>query len=234
MTHWNPDQRAAAVDAILQRTPVLPVLNIERVDDAVPLARALVSGGLPVLEVTLRSAAALDAIARIRTELPEVMVGAGTVLTPSDLADVAAAGAVFAISPGATDALYAAAERSSIPYVPAIATASELMRGLEFGHRRFKFFPAAAAGGIAALKAFAGPFPQAKFCPTGGIDRHSAGGYLALGNVVTVGGSWMVPADALVDRDWARIAALAADCAGLRAAGRPDRPAPSQSPSTGR
>lgn len=215
MTQWTPDTRAAAVDAILQRAPVLPVLSIEQLDDAVPLARALVSGGLPVLEVTLRSAAALDAIARIRAEVPDAVVGAGTVLTPADLDMVAAAGAGFAISPGASEALYAAAAGATIPFIPAVATASELMRGLSHGHRRFKFFPAAAAGGL-ALKAFAGPFPQAKFCPTGGIDAGSAGTYLALGNVITIGGSWMVPAEALRARDWARIAALARDCARLR------------------
>lgn len=214
MTRYNPEARAADIDAILRRAPVLPVLNIKRVEDAVPLARALVAGGLPVLEVTLRSAAALEAITRIRAAVPEAIVGAGTVLAPSDLERVADAGAVFAISPGATDTLYAAAGDSRLPFIPAIATASELMRGLELGHRRFKFFPAAAAGGVVALKAFAGPFPQAAFCPTGGIDGDSAADYLALDNVLTVGGSWMVPATALAAGDWARITALAADCAG--------------------
>ena len=218
MTHWTPDSRIAAVDALLQRAPVLPVLNIERIEHAVPLARALVAGGLPVLEVTLRSAAALDAIARIRAEVPEAIVGAGTVLTPADLDDVTFAGAAFAISPGATEALYDAAVGARIPFIPAVATASELMGGLAREHHRFKFFPAAAAGGIAALKAFAGPFPQARFCPTGGIGIDSAGAYLALGNVITVGGSWMAPGDAVDRGDWARITALAADCAALRAA----------------
>ena len=199
----------SAIDAILRRTPVLPVLAIERLDDAVPLARALVDGGLPVLEVTLRSDVALEAIRRIVDEVPDAIVGAGTVLSATDLDAVARAGAVFAISPGATDALYEAAAGVAMPWIPAVATASELMRGLEQGHRRFKFFPAESSGGIAALKAFAGPFPQAKFCPTGGIDAASAPRYRALANVITVGGSWMVPKDALASRDWDRIRTLA-------------------------
>ena len=216
MTQWTPASRAAAVDAILQQAPILPVLSIGCIDDAVPLARALVAGGLPVLEVTLRSDVALAAIAAIRAEVSGAVVGAGTVLVPDDLHAVAEAGAVFAISPGASDALYGAAADATIPFIPAIATASELMHGLAHGHRRFKFFPARAAGGIDALKAFAGPFPQAKFCPTGGIAADSAPAYLALGNVITVGGSWMVPADALRAHDWARIEAHAADCTRLR------------------
>ena len=199
----------ASIDAILRRAPVLPVLAIERLDDAVPLARALVDGGLPVLEVTLRSDVALEAIRRIVDEVPDAIVGAGTVLSAADLDSVARAGAVFAISPGATDALYEAAAGVAMPWIPAVATASELMRGLEQGHRRFKFFPAESSGGIAALKAFAGPFPQAKFCPTGGIDAASAPRYRALANVITVGGSWMVPKDALASRDWDRIRTLA-------------------------
>ena len=199
----------ASIDAILRRAPVLPVLAIERLDDAVPLARALVDGGLPVLEVTLRSDVALEAIRRIVDEVPDAIVGAGTVLSAADLDSVARAGAVFAISPGATDALYEAAAGIAMPWIPAVATASELMRGLEHGHRRFKFFPAESSGGIAALKAFAGPFPQAKFCPTGGIDAATAPRYRALANVITVGGSWMVPKDALASRDWDRIRTLA-------------------------
>jgi len=201
------------VDAILRRAPVLPVLAIDCLDDAVPLARALVEGGLPVLEVTLRTEAALAAIRRIVDEVPDAIVGAGTVLGAADLGAVAAAGAAFAISPGATEALYIAARAVSIPWIPAIASASELMRGLEHGHRRFKFFPAEAAGGVAALKAFAGPFAQAMFCPTGGIDAGSAPRYRALANVITVGGSWMVPKDALEGRDWNRITALARQAA---------------------
>ena len=212
MTSIDHDNRAAAIDAILTRAPVLPVLAIERLDDAVPLARALVDGGLPVLEVTLRTPAALAAITRIAAEVDGAVVGAGTVLSPADLDAVAAAGAAFAISPGATQALYTAAADQRMPWIPAIATASELMRGLDHGHRRFKFFPAEAAGGVAALNAFAGPFPQARFCPTGGIDATSALRYRALPNVMTVGGSWMVPREAIEARDWQRITALARAC----------------------
>jgi 2-dehydro-3-deoxyphosphogluconate aldolase/(4S)-4-hydroxy-2-oxoglutarate aldolase len=201
------------IDAILRAAPVVPVLAIDDLDDAVPLARALVDAGLPVLEVTLRTPVALDAIRRMR-EVHGAIVGAGTVLNAHDLAAVEAAGAAFAISPGATDALYAAAKTSRIPFLPGIATASELMRGLERGWTRFKFFPAEASGGIAALKGFAGPFPQAKFCPTGGIDGAKAPMYRALPNVLTVGGSWMVPGDALKAKDWARIAMLAREALG--------------------
>lgn len=215
--HWTtPELRAERVDAVLTRAPVVPVLAIEHLDDAVPLARALVEAGLPVLEITLRTDHALEAMRRIATEVPDACVGAGTVLTPVHLDAVREAGAMFAISPGATAALYDAADASMIPWIPAVATASELMHGLERGHRRFKFFPAESSGGVAALRAFAGPFPHAKFCPTGGIDATKAPAYLALGNVVTVGGSWMVPADALAARDWARIGALAREAAGLR------------------
>jgi len=207
-----------AIDDLLGRAPVVPVLAIARLDDAVPLARALVDAGLPVLEVTLRTDVAIDAIRAMREHVPGAIVGAGTVLTPRDLSAVEEAGATFAISPGATDALYAAASDARIPLLPGIATASELMHGMELGYRRFKFFPAESSGGIAALRAFAGPFAQAKFCPTGGIDADKAAAYLALPNVITVGGSWMVPADALAARDWARIGELAQRAADLRPA----------------
>ncbi len=203
------------IDTLLRQAPVVPVLAIDDLDDAVPLAEALVGAGLPVLEVTLRTPVALQAIARMRT-VPGAIVGAGTVLTAADLRAVEEAGAAFAISPGATDALYAAAKTAAVPLLPGVATAGELMRGLEHGWSRFKFFPAEAAGGVAALKGFAGPFAQAKFCPTGGIDAAKAPAYLALPNVLTVGGSWMVPGDALGAKDWTRIAALAADAAALR------------------
>jgi len=216
MKRWTPEAREREADAILARAPVVPVLRIERLEDAVPLARALVDNGLPVLEVTLRTHHALAAIESIAREVPDAIVGAGTVLRPADLVSVGDAGAVFAISPGATDALYDAAEQSSIPFIPAIATASELMRGLDAGHSCFKFFPAEAAGGIAALKSFAGPFARAKFCPTGGIDAAKAPGYLALPNVITVGGSWMVPDALLAACDWTAIGALAHTAAALR------------------
>ena len=211
--NWTPDSRAAAVDAILARAPVLPVLSVTSVEQGVALARCLVEAGLPVLELTLRTLAALDALRAIAEQVPEAVVGAGTVLDAAQLEAVAEAGARFAISPGATEALYAAAASAPIPWIPAVATASELMRGLEHGHARFKFFPATAAGGIGALKAFAGPFQQVRFCPTGGIDAASAPGFLALPNVVTVGGSWMVPAQALAAGDFERIGALARNAA---------------------
>lgn len=216
MNHWTPDLRADHVDAILSRAPVLPVLVIERVEDAVPLARSLVDAGLPVLEVTLRTAVAVEAIARIAAEVPGACVGAGTVLGAADLALVEAAGAAFAIAPGATDALYEAAAQSRIALIPAIATASELMRGLEHGHRRFKFFPAEACGGTAALRAFAGPFAQVKFCPTGGIDAKNLATYLGCPNVLAVGGSWVAPKDAIASGDWKRITSLAAAAAAAR------------------
>jgi 2-dehydro-3-deoxyphosphogluconate aldolase/(4S)-4-hydroxy-2-oxoglutarate aldolase len=211
----TPDGRATRLDALLARAPVLPVLVIDRLDDAVPLARTLVAAGLPVLEVTMRTDVALAAIRRIAADVPDAVVGAGTVLDAASLAAVADAGAVFAIAPGATDALYDAADASSLPFLPGVATASELMHGIERGHRRFKFFPAEAAGGVAALRGFAGPFPRVRFCPTGGIDARSAPAYLAQRNVITVGGSWMVPADTLAARDWDRIATLARECASL-------------------
>ena len=212
----TPEQRARSFDAILSRAPVLPVLRIDRLDDAVPLARALVEAGLPVLEVTLRTDVALDAIRRIVAQVPQACVGAGTVLTAGDLAAVEAAGATFAISPGATDALYAAASTAGIALLPGIATASELMRGMQQGYRYFKFFPAQSSGGVAALRAFSGPFAQARFCPTGGIDQDNAATYLALPNVITVGGSWMLPAAAIAARHWRAIADLAARAAALQ------------------
>ena len=197
------------VDAVFARAPVVPVITIEHLGDALPLCRALADNGLPVLEVTLRTACALDAIALLVRELPQACVGAGTVLNARDLDAVSKAGAAFAISPGVTDTLYNAAKDSATPLIPGIATAGELMRGLEHGWQRFKFFPAEASGGVAALKGFAGPLPMARFCPTGGIDMHKAPSYLALPNVACVGGSWMLPNDAIQARDWARIGQLA-------------------------
>jgi len=202
-----------AIDAILSKAPVLPVLTIDDLETAAPLAETLFGAGLPVVEVTLRTPVALQAIARMREAVPGMLVGAGTVLAKDDLERVEQAGAAFAISPGGTAALYRAARQASIPFVPGVATASEVMAGLEFGWARFKFFPAEAAGGTAMLKSWVGPLPAARFCPTGGISARNAADYLRLDNVITVGGSWMVPADALRERDWPRIAALAHDCA---------------------
>jgi 2-dehydro-3-deoxyphosphogluconate aldolase/(4S)-4-hydroxy-2-oxoglutarate aldolase len=195
--------------------PVVPVLTIERAQDAVPLARALVAGGLKVLEVTLRTPAALEAMVRIATEVPEAVVSAGTVLTSDDLDRSAKAGARFAFSPGLADFML---ESQSIPIVPGVVTASEIMRGLAAGLDTFKFFPAVPAGGVGALKGFAGPFGGVAFCPTGGIGAGNAKDFLALPNVLCVGGSWVAPADSIAAGQWDRIEALARQAAGLKRA----------------
>ena len=213
---FDTARHSQLVDEVFALAPVIPVLAIDRIEDALPLCRALADSGLPVLEITLRTACALDAIALVARELPHACVGAGTVLSAADLAKVTEAGARFAISPGATDTLFNSAKASRTPLIPGIATASELMRGMEHGWRRFKFFPAESSGGIGALKGFGGPLPMARFCPTGGIDAAKAPAYLALPNVACVGGSWMVPADAVKAGDWARIGALAAEAASLK------------------
>lgn len=212
----DSERHSRQVDAIFALSPVIPVLAIERIDDALPLCRALADSGLRVLEITLRTPCALEAIRQVAAALPDACVGAGTVLCAADLARAWEAGARFAISPGATEALYNAAAQGPIPLLPGIATASELMRGMEHGWRRFKFFPADASGGVQALKSLAGPLPQARFCPTGGIDAGKAPAYLALPNVGCVGGSWMLPADAIAARDWERIGGLAREAAALR------------------
>lgn len=200
----------SAVD-ILKSGPVIPVIVITNPDHAVPLAQALVAGGIKVLEITLRSDAALEALRRIRSEIPDALVGAGTVLSGQDLHAVAEAGGCFAISPGLTPNLLAAARQESIPLIPGVATASELMLALEAGLTELKFFPAQAAGGVDMLKSFHGPFPRVTFCPTGGITRHNYREYLALKNVACVGGSWLVPAEKTAQEDWSAITALARD-----------------------
>lgn len=200
-------------------TPVVPVLVIEDVSTAVPLARALVAGGLPVLEITLRTPAALDVIRAIAGEVEGAVVGAGTVLSAGQYRDAAAAGSRFVVSPGATAAVLDAAAASPVPLLPGAATASEVMRLLEQGYRFLKFFPAAPAGGVAYLKALAAPLPEARFCPTGGIDAASAKDYLSLSNVVCVGGSWVAPAAAVAAGDWQEITRLARAAAALGGAG---------------
>jgi 2-dehydro-3-deoxyphosphogluconate aldolase/(4S)-4-hydroxy-2-oxoglutarate aldolase len=187
--------------------------------DAVPLARALAAGGLPAIEVTLRTPAALEAIRAIAGEVPEAVVGAGTVITPEQVDACVAAGARFLVSPGWTDALLRAMRGSGVPFLPGVSTTSEVVALLERGVREMKFFPAQAAGGTAYLKSLAGPLPQARFCPTGGIGPATAPEYLVLPNVGCVGGSWMVPADAVAAGDWARVEELARAAAGLRDAG---------------
>ncbi|MEY4922561.1 MAG: 2-dehydro-3-deoxyphosphogluconate aldolase/4-hydroxy-2-oxoglutarate aldolase family protein [Pseudomonadota bacterium] len=204
MKNWK-----TSAEQIMAAGPVVPVIVIDKLEQAVPLARALVAGGVWVLEVTLRTACAVEAIRTIAKEVPDAIVGAGTVLNPQQLADVMEAGAQFAISPGLTDELLKAATEGSIPLIPGISTVSELMLGIRYGLREFKFFPAEANGGIRMLQAIGGPFSQVRFCPTGGITSNNYRDYLALKNVLCVGGSWLVPADALEKGDYARITELA-------------------------
>ena len=183
---------SAPVEALMRMAPVIPVLVIDDVAHAVPIAQALVAGGLPVLEVTLRTACALDVIREMK-QVPGAVVGAGTVLNPKDLDAAIEAGSEFIVSPGLTKKLGKAAISAGIPLLPGTANASDIMTGLDLGFTRFKFFPAVASGGIAALKAIAGPFGQARFCPTGGITLETAADWLAIDPVICVGGSWMVP-----------------------------------------
>lgn len=187
----------------------MPVMVIQNLDDAVPLAKALVAGGIRVLEITLRTAVAMEAIKLISQQVPEAIVGAGTILTPEQLQAAEEAGAVFAISPGLTPTLLAAAVKGNIALIPGIATLSELMQGMEYGLDHFKFFPAEAAGGIPMLKAIAGPIPQVTFCPTGGISPDNYQAYLQLSNVACVGGSWLAPLDAVKAKNWAKVTELA-------------------------
>ncbi|MEV6166096.1 bifunctional 4-hydroxy-2-oxoglutarate aldolase/2-dehydro-3-deoxy-phosphogluconate aldolase [Streptomyces sp. NPDC052052] len=202
--------------SVLDLAPVMPVVVLADAADAVPLARALVAGGLPAIEVTLRTAAALDAIRAIASEVPDAVVGAGTVISAQNVSDTVAAGARFLVGPGWTDTLLDAMKASGVPFLPGVSTTSEVVALLERGVSEMKFFPAQAAGGTAYLKALASPLPQARFCPTGGISAASAPSYLALPNVGCVGGSWMVPADAVAAKDWARVERLASEAAALR------------------
>ncbi len=197
--------RRTKLDEILRASPIIPVITIERAEDGVPLARALVSGGLPALEITLRTPAAPDAARAIASQVPEAILGVGTVLTPYDLETARGLGARFAVSPGATPGLLDAAAASDLPFLPGVQTASELMAALARGFDVVKLFPAVPAGGIAALKALAGPFPQVKFCPTGGIGEDNFADWLALPNVSAVGGSWLAPAADIRAGNWAAI-----------------------------
>jgi len=194
---------------VLNAGPVMPVMVIDNLDDAVPLAKALVAGGIKVLEITLRTPIALDAIRLISQEVKDAIVGAGTITTPEQLKAAEDVGAVFAISPGLTPKLLAAAQTGSIALIPGIATLSELMMGMEYGLDHFKFFPAEAAGGIPMLKSIAGPIPGVTFCPTGGISPENYNSYLQLSNVACVGGSWLAPADVVKSKNWARVTELA-------------------------
>lgn len=208
-----PSTRTAELDSICLKAEVIPVITIRRIEDAVPLGRALVEGGLSVLEITLRTDCALAAITRMRDALPGVSLGVGTVLTPAQYRQAEQAKADFVVTPGATEALYRHGVESPVPMLPGVSTVSELMTGWQYGYRRFKFFPAETSGGVKALKAFAAPLPEARFCPTGGINVNNAADYLALPNVMCVGGSWLTP-DALVEaEDWAGIRELARQAA---------------------
>jgi 2-dehydro-3-deoxyphosphogluconate aldolase/(4S)-4-hydroxy-2-oxoglutarate aldolase len=212
MNNWK-----TSAEQILTAGPVVPVIVIKKLEHAVPLAKALVAGGVRVLEVTLRTECALAAIKAIADEVPDAIIGAGTVVNAEQLAQVTAAGAQFAISPGLTQSLLQAANAGSIPLIPGISSVSELMLGMDAGLREFKFFPAEANGGVKALQAISGPFPQIRFCPTGGITPANYRQYLALKSVLCIGGSWLVPADALEQGDYARITELAREAvAGAR------------------
>ncbi|MGZ5030894.1 MAG: bifunctional 4-hydroxy-2-oxoglutarate aldolase/2-dehydro-3-deoxy-phosphogluconate aldolase, partial [Methylobacter sp.] len=196
-------------NTILTACPVMPVMVIQNLEDAVPLAKALVAGGITVLEITLRTPIALDAVRLISQEVKDAIVGAGTITTPEQLKAAEEAGAVFAISPGLTPKLLAAANEGNIALIPGISTLSELMLGMEYGLDHFKFFPAEAAGGIPMLKSIAGPIPRVTFCPTGGISPENYNNYLQLSNVACVGGSWLAPVDVVKAKNWAKVTELA-------------------------
>jgi 2-dehydro-3-deoxyphosphogluconate aldolase / (4S)-4-hydroxy-2-oxoglutarate aldolase len=199
------------IEEIMRLAPVIPVLTIDEAATAVPLAQALVRGGLRALEITLRTPQSREAIRAVRDQVKEAVVGAGTVLTVDDLHASRDAGAQFAVAPGSTLELLKAAKEASIPFLPGIASATELMLGLAQGYRAFKFFPAENLGGAAMVKALSAPFAQILFCPTGGITLQSAKDYLQLSAVPCVGGSWVAPRDAIATHDWPRIEGLAAE-----------------------
>lgn len=204
------------IAAIATRAPVIPVLTIETEETAIPLARALVRGGLPVLEITLRTKVALEALRRIVAEVPEAIVGAGTVLDPEQLDQVQRAGARFAVSPGCTDVLARAARSAGLPFLPGVQTVSEAMALADLGFEVLKFFPADAAGGLTWIKAVGAPLSGLRFCPTGGITAETAPAYLALPNVACVGGSWVAPRVAVATGDWQSVERLAAAAAILK------------------
>jgi len=208
--------KQARVESVMRLAPVIPVVIIDDARHAVPMARALVAGGVRAIEVTLRTQAALDAIRAIAAEVEDAVVGVGTVLAAGDLAAAERAGARFAVSPGVSPGLLDAADDSALPLLPGAATASEAMALLERGYRHLKFFPAVPAGGVRLLGAWASPLPQLRFCPTGGIGLASAPDFLALPNVLCVGGSWLTPADRLAAGDWAGIELLAREAAVLK------------------
>jgi 2-dehydro-3-deoxyphosphogluconate aldolase/(4S)-4-hydroxy-2-oxoglutarate aldolase len=201
---------------ILEASPVMPVIVLDRVEDAVPLAQALVGGGIRVLEITLRTPVALECVRAIRAAVPEAIVGVGTLTSAAQLDAAREAGAAFGVSPGLTRELLLHAANARFPFLPGAMTPSEVMYALDAGYSAMKFFPAAPAGGVEMLKAMAGPFPQVTFCPTGGIDASSAPRYLALANVACVGGSWLSPANLVAAKDWDEIRSRARTAAALR------------------
>lgn len=202
--------------SLLNGQPVIPVLKIDRLDDAVPLARALVAGGLPMIEITLRTRDALECIRRVSGEVENAVVGAGTILDAAQFDAAARAGSRFIVSPGINASVLKAAAGSEVPLLPGAITPGEIMGAMEAGLDFLKFFPAEQAGGVAFLKALASPFAGIRFCPTGSVSPKNVGDYLSLPNVICVGGSWVAPDDKVKAGDWAGIEALAAEAAGLR------------------
>lgn len=200
------------IQDILKAAPVMPVIVIHELQHAVPLARALVAGGLKVLEITLRTPVAVDAVREIAREVPDAIVGVGTLTRPEQFARVAEAGAQFAVSPGLTPALVGASAQSDLPFLPGVFTPGEAMQARDSGFTHLKLFPAKQAGGLGMLKAMGSPFPDLVFCPTGGIGADSFRDYLALPNVACVGGSWVAPGALVAAGDWAAITELAAGC----------------------
>ena len=214
----SPAERAERISGLLAHAPVVPVITIERVENAVPLARALVAGGIAAIEITLRTPAARKAAAEIIRHVPDAVVGIGTVLSPADFADAERLGAKFIVSPGSTPELLAAAARSDLPFLPGIQTASDLMSCLAHGFGIVKFFPAVPAGGIPALRALAGPFPDTRFCPTGGIGEANASDWLREPNVIAIGGSWIAPDSDIRGGKWDAITEQARKASDLRKA----------------
>ncbi|TWH20345.1 bifunctional 4-hydroxy-2-oxoglutarate aldolase/2-dehydro-3-deoxy-phosphogluconate aldolase [Prauserella rugosa] len=200
---------------LLDLSPVMPVVVLDDADTAPDVARALLAGGIGAIELTLRTPAALEAIEKVAAQVPDIVVGAGTVTTPEQARQAAEAGAAFLVTPGTTDSLLDAVTATGLPFLPGAATVSEAMRLAERGLDTLKFFPAEASGGPAALKAFAGPLPHLRFCPTGGVSVSNAADYLALSTVGCVGGSWLTPKDAVAEGDFARIESLAKEAAAL-------------------
>ncbi len=213
----NPASHRTEILSVMALAPVIPVLTVSNAEDGVAQARALAAGGLLAIEVTLRTSGALAAITAIRDAVPRAVVGAGTVLTPEQIVEACAAGARFLVSPGASPRLAQAAAAAPVPFLPGVATASEAITLMELGFRALKLFPAEAVGGVKLLASLAGPLPELRFCPTGGVDLAKAPAYLALPNVVCVGGSWMLPRTALGSGDYATVEKLAREAAALRA-----------------